>query len=190
MSCTSCWNPWAATGRSSTTTVGRRINPGHTMESMWFCMEEAIRRKDPDTVSRCVQVIDWAYEKGTDAEHGGLFNILDLTGREPGGYDPARSFNEAWDDKVWWVHSEALYALLLAAVHSGREDMYARFLSLHDWCQLHFHDAQHGEWYPYLHRDGTPKVTDKGTWIKAAFHVPRNLMQIMLLLEKAAANGP
>ncbi len=77
--------------------VGRRINPGHTMESMWFCMGEAIRRKDPDTVSRCVQVIDWAYEKGTDAEHGGLYDILDLTGRGPGGYDPARSFNEASD---------------------------------------------------------------------------------------------
>jgi N-acylglucosamine 2-epimerase len=169
--------------------VGRRINPGHTMESMWFCMEEAMLRGDFESLSRCVQIIDWAYSKGFDAAHGGMFNILDQTGAKPRGYDPRASFNEAWDDKVWWVHSETLYALLLAAVQTGREDLYARFLSLHDWCQRYLHDATYGEWYAYLHRDGSPKVTDKGNWIKAAFHVPRNLMQIMLLLEKGATKA-
>ncbi len=164
--------------------TGRRINPGHTMESMWFCMEEALRRGDRGLVERCVQVIDWAWEKGYDPVHGGVFNILDRDGQEPKGYDPRASFNEAWDDKVWWVHSETLYALLLAANETGRADLYDRFQGLHDWCQRFFHDPEHGEWYAYLYRDGSPKVTDKGTWIKAAFHVPRNLMQIMLLLEK------
>jgi N-acylglucosamine 2-epimerase len=164
--------------------AGRRINPGHTMESMWFCIEEALRRGDKGLVERCVQVIDWAWEKGHDPVNGGLFNILDRAGGVPKGYDPRASFNEAWDDKVWWVHSETLYALLLAATHTGREDLYQRFVGLHEWCQRFFHDPVHGEWYAYLHRDGSPKVMDKGTWIKAAFHVPRNLMQIMLLLEK------
>jgi N-acylglucosamine 2-epimerase len=164
--------------------AGRRINPGHTMESMWFCMEEALRRGDRALVERCVKVIDWAWEKGHDPVHGGLFNILDRGGSEPRGYDPRANFNEAWDDKVWWVHSETLYALLLAATETGRDDLYARFQDLHDWCQSFFHDPEHGEWYAYLHRDGSPKVTDKGTWIKAAFHVPRNLMQIVLLLER------
>jgi len=166
--------------------TGRRINPGHTMESMWFCLEEALRRGDDGLVRRCVQVIDWAWAKGYDPACGGLFNILDRDGGEPRGYDPRASFDEAWDDKVWWVHSETLYALLLAAAVTGREDLYARFRELHDWCQRFFHDGEHGEWYAYLHRDGSPKVTDKGTWIKAAFHVPRNLMQIMLLLEREA----
>ena len=166
--------------------TGRRINPGHTMESMWFCMEEALRRGDDATARRCIEVIDWAYEKGHDGAHGGIFNILDRGGGEPTGYDPRASYDEAWDDKVWWVHSESLYAILLAASLSQRPDLDARFLALHAWSQEHFHDPVHGEWYAYLHRDGTPKVTDKGTWIKAAFHVPRNLMQIMLLLEKEA----
>ncbi len=169
--------------------VGRRINPGHTMESMWFCMEEALRRADRNLVQRCVQVIDWAYAKGQDAAHGGLLNILDRSGGEPRGYDSRASFDEAWDDKVWWVHSESLYALLLAAVESGREDLFARVLELHEYCQRFFHDSEHGEWYAYLHRDGSPKVTDKGTWIKAAFHVPRNLMQVTLLLEKVSGSG-
>jgi N-acylglucosamine 2-epimerase len=171
-------------GRALDDATGRRINPGHTMESMWFCMEEALRRGDRALVERSVQVIDWAWEKGYDPVHGGLFNILDRTGGEPAGYDPRASFDEGWDDKVWWVHSEALYALLLAATETGREDLYERFLALHTWCQRFFHDPEHGEWYAYLHRDGAPRVTDKGTWIKAAFHVPRNLMQIMLLLER------
>jgi len=168
---------------------GRRINPGHTMESMWFCMEEALRRKDRALVQRCIQVIDWACAKGHDPVHGGLFNILDRAGGEPRGYDPRASFDEGWDDKVWWVHSEALYALLLAAMESGRRDLWERFLELHDYCQRFLHDPQHGEWYAYLHRDGSAKVPDKGNWIKAAFHVPRNLMQVMLLLERAAAQA-
>lgn len=64
---------------------GRRINPGHTMESMWFCMEEATRRKDRALLQRCIQVIDWAWAKGHDTTHGGLFNILDRSGGNPAG---------------------------------------------------------------------------------------------------------
>jgi N-acylglucosamine 2-epimerase len=173
-------------GAYADSAVGRRINPGHTMESMWFCMEEALRRGDTGSVDRCVQIIDWAWAKGHDERFGGVLNILDHAGGEPAGYDAAKSFGEAWDDKVWWVHSETLYALLLAAASSGRRDLFDRFLELHEWSQRSFHDPVHGEWYAYLHRDGSPKVTDKGTWIKAAFHVPRNLMQIMLLLEREA----
>ncbi len=170
--------------------VGRRINPGHVMESMWFCMEEALRRGDRGLVDRCVQIIDWAWEKGHDAVHGGMLNILDREGGQPRGYDPKASFDEGWDDKVWWVHSETLYALLLAATQTGRDDLYERFQEIHEYSQRFFHDPEHGEWYAYLHRDGSPRVTDKGTWIKAAFHVPRNLMQIMLLLERLTQKHP
>ena len=81
--------------------------------------------------------------------------------------------------------AEALYALALAAVASGSNERFDRFLDLHAWCQAHFYDREYGEWYPELRRDGTPKLTDKGTLWKAAYHLPRALMLIALLFERA-----
>ena len=66
----------------------------------------------------------------------------------------------------------------------ARSGFFERFLELHDWVRKHFIDDQYGEWYAYLHRDGSPRIPDKGNWIKSAFHIPRNLMKIMLLLER------
>ena len=95
--------------------------------------------------------------------------------------------NMLWHDKAWWVHSESLYALALAAVESDRRDFFDRFLDLHVWCQEHFYDHDYGEWYPELYRDGRPKLTDKGTPWKAAYHLPRALMKLMQLFESCAA---
>jgi len=71
-----------------------------------------------------------------------------------------------------------LHTLALAVVHRGHESDLDRFLDLHNWCQKHFYDPEYGEWYAELHRDGTPKLTDKGTIWKAAYHLPRALMKI------------
>ena len=40
--------------------------------------------------------------------------------------------------------------------------------------------------HPKTHRDGRPKLTDKGTVWKAAYHLPRALMKIMQLFERVA----
>ena len=89
-----------------------------------------------------------------------------------------------WHDKIWWVHSEALYALALAALESNDEKYFARFLDLHGWCQNNFYDPEYGEWYSSLYRDGRTKETDKGSVWKAAYHLPRALMMTMKLFEK------
>ena len=163
--------------------VGRTVNPGHSLESMWFCMEEALRLGDRKIIDRCGQIIDWTWDKGFDQEYGGILNIIDYTGDKPLAYENQEGFGELWDDKVWWVHSETLYTLLLAAFELNSETLFDRFISMHEWCLKYFMSDEYGEWYAYLNRDGSPRVPDKGNWIKSAFHVPRNIMQIMLLLE-------
>jgi N-acylglucosamine 2-epimerase len=165
------------------TPEGRLLNPGHTLESMWFCMEEGLRRKDPTIFDRAVQVADWMYQRGLDRQYGGLVSFVDVEGGEPEQTDWHKETNMVWHDKVWWVHSESLYALALAAVETGRADLFDRFLALHEWCRRNFYDAEYGEWYPELYRDGSPKLTDKGTLWKAAYHLPRALMKIMQLFE-------
>ena len=173
-------------GRAIDEPEGRLLNPGHALESTWFCMEEGLRRDDRSIVERAATISDWMYGRGHDDECGGIVSFVDLESGEPPQTDWHKKTRISWDDKVWWVHSEALYALALAAVETDSAERFSRFLGLHDWCQAHFHDAEHGEWYPELHRDGSPKLTDKGTPWKAAYHLPRALMKLCLLFDRVA----
>ena len=169
---------------------GPIINPGHVLECMWFCMAEARRRKDQSIIDRCIQISDWAYARGYDPEYGGIYDIVTLDGYDLTQSDYIRSnylrFDPDFhpDEKSWWVHSEALYALLLGAVLTQNQQCYTRFSELHEWTFDKYSDREYGEWYMKLHRDGTPKNTDKGAPYRGAFHVPRALMLIMLLLEE------
>jgi N-acylglucosamine 2-epimerase len=166
--------------------LGLRINPGHVIESSWFCMEEALHRGDREAFDLAVRNCDWAYQLGFDPHEGGLFAFVDPHGGQPAGMNEPNPWGENWDSKIWWVHSEALYALLLSAVEKQSQPHFNRFLDLHDYTQRVFHDREYGEWYCYLDRAGKPTIADKGTWVKSAFHLARNLMKIVLLLDRAA----
>jgi hypothetical protein len=46
---------------------------------------------------------------------------------------------------------------------------------LREWSFKHFSDPGNGEWFGYLHRDGIPSNTLKGSLWKSFFHHPRAL---------------
>ncbi len=48
------------------------------------------------------------------------------------------------------------------------------------YVEKHFIDRKNGEWYGYLHYDGTVANTLKGSIVKGPFHIPR----MLLLLQK------
>jgi len=53
-------------------------------------------------------------------------------------------------------------------------DCYLRWhRKVHDWAYAHFPDPEYGEWYGYLHRDGSVSTTLKGNMWKGMFHLPR-----------------
>ena len=83
---------------------------------MWFCREEGIKRGDRGIIERAAKVADWAYRQGRDEEFGGIIAYLDFGRAEPMPSGWHKENNVLWDDKVWWVHTESLYALLLCAV--------------------------------------------------------------------------
>lgn len=168
---------------------GRIINPGHVLESMWFCMEEGKKRKNRTIIDRAIKISDWVYKAGYDNKYGGLFAFFDVSGQEPRQMDWHKETNMLWHDKTWWVHSEALYTLSLAAIEAKSSGWFERFMDLHEWCQRYFYDPEYGEWYQNLWRNGSPKTTDKGTMWKAAYHLPRALMMIMLLFDKYSENS-
>jgi N-acylglucosamine 2-epimerase len=145
---------------------GRMINPGHSIEAGWFILEEArLRNNDASLLSLGTKIIDWSLELGWDRECGGIFYYRDAKGR---------SCTEYWQDmKFWWPHNEAIIATLLAYELTGNPK-YARWHKMvHDWAYQHFPDPIHGEWFGYLHRDGSVATRLKGNVWKGPFHLPR-----------------
>ena len=146
---------------------GRTLNPGHAIECAWFIMHEGRLRDDPRLIALGVQILDWMWERGWDTEHGGLLYFTDLCGKP---------VQEYWHDmKFWWPHNEALIATLLAWKLTGDSRHATRHAQVHDWSFAHFPDKEHGEWFGYLHRDGSLSQCAKGNLFKGPFHLPRAL---------------
>lgn len=150
---------------------GRTLNPGHAIEAAWFLMDEARLRaeRSPEQAQAWLQlgadILDWSWERGWDREHGGLLYFVDLHG------GPVQEY---WHDmKFWWPHNEAIIATLLAFEQTGEARFFARYQQVHDWAHAHFDDPEHGEWFGYLHRDGSRSNTLKGGHWKGPFHLPR-----------------
>lgn len=93
-----------------------------------------------------------------------------------------------WDMKLWWPHTEALYALLLADSITGDEQYMVWFNKMNEWSFEHFEDKQYGEWFGYLHRDGTVANELKGSMWKGMFHLPRALLMNSVLLKNRIDN--
>lgn len=145
---------------------GRTLNPGHAMEGAWFILHEAKHRNnDPRLIDLGCKMLDYMWERGWDQEMGGIFYFRDVY------HKPVQEY---WQDmKFWWPHNEAIIATLLAYTLTGNEKYALWHKQVHDYAYSHFHDKQHGEWFGYLHRDGTIAQTAKGNLFKGPFHLPR-----------------
>jgi len=156
---------------------GRVVNPGHAIETAWFIMEEARHRgNDRDLIEAACRILDWSLDAGWDREFGGIYYFRDCKGRPCPQYEH--------DMKLWWPHNEALYATLLAH-HLTGEARYADWhRRIHDWAYAHFPDRENGEWFGYLHRDGSLSNTLKGNMWKGPFHLPRMQLYCWKLLEE------
>ncbi len=145
---------------------GRMINPGHSLEMGWFILEEARHRQnDPRLIELGCRIIDYSFTLGWDPKHGGIFYFRDARGLP---------CTEYWHDmKFWWPHNEAIIATLLAYLLTGNPKYADWHRQVHDWAYAHFPDSEHGEWFGYLHRDGSVSTRLKGNMWKGPFHLPR-----------------
>jgi N-acylglucosamine 2-epimerase len=169
-------------GETLDTFEGRTICPGHAIEAGWFILHEARRRGgDKHLIKLATQIIDWSLAVGWDAEYGGLVYFTDCRGLPSSEYPH--------DMKLWWPHNEAIIATLLAW-HVTGEDRYAHWHQrVHDWAYSHFPDPEHGEWYGYLHRDGSVSTRLKGNMWKGPFHLPRMQWYCARLIEDIQVAG-
>ncbi len=156
---------------------GRTLNPGHAMEGAWFILHEAkYRNNDKHLIDLGCRMLDYMWERGWDKEHGGILYFRDVYNKP---------VQEYWQDmKFWWPHNEVIIATLLAYLITGNEKYAQWHKQVHDYAYKHFHDKQNGEWFGYLHRDGTLAQTAKGNLYKGPFHLPRQEWYCMQLLKE------
>lgn len=154
---------------------GRLINPGHSMETAWFLMTEAIHRKDEELMKTSMQVLLWSLERGWDKEMGGIFYFMDVENK------PVLSLE--WDMKLLWVHCEAMIALLYSYQYTGEEVYMEWFGRIKEYVFANYPDPGYPEWFGHLHRDGSPVNYIKGSDWKGPFHNVRAFMIISQQLE-------
>ncbi len=155
---------------------GRTILPGHAIESAWFIMEEGRLRGDTELSLKAIPLLEWSLKRGWDEKHGGLLYYVDLFNRPRIEYQ--------WDMKLWWPHTEAIYATLLAHHLTGDAKWEAWHTKIHDYSHSHFPDPEFGEWFGYLHRDGSVANGCKGNCWKGMYHLSRMQLYCWKLLEE------
>ena len=173
--------------------LGQHVNPGHTVEDMWFLLDAADQLDKPEWLRQITAVTLKTLTIGWDESYGGLLHYCSPRGGEPAGEtagtetEPTvRQVRSGWDDKLWWVHSEALYTTLLCYSRTGNPV----FLAWHDRIfEYTFRvfpnpDPEIREWIQIRRRDGTPQDKVVALPVKDPYHIARNLIMLLELLEQ------
>ncbi len=171
------------------TLLYRHRNPGHAMECMWFVMVTAERTNHQKYIGGAIDVMNKALEGGWDDKHGGLLRFVDCAGGEPKGKKLGealeKSILDSWDMKLWWPHSESLYATLLAFHLTKTAFMLEWYNKFESYTFRTFpnRNRKAGEWIQIRNRRGEPIDKVVALPVKDPFHILRNMLLIVELLE-------
>ena len=147
------------------TCEGRTINPGHAIETSWFLMEVAEKSGDKELLKLALTILDWSLAWGWDKKYGGIISFRDCKNFPPQCYEQ--------DMKFWWPQCETLIATQYAWNLTKKPKWLAWHRKMREWTYQRMPDKKYGEWYGYLHRDGTVAQPAKGNLFKGPFHIPR-----------------
>ena len=91
--------------------------------------------------------------------------------------------SDYWHDmKFWWPQTEAAIATLYAYYFTKNE----KYLEMHNMVKEYtnkFIDKEYGEWFGYLHRDGSLSTDLKGNMYKGPFLIPRMYMKCVEMID-------
>ena len=155
----------------------RFFNPGHSIEVGWFLLHLLEFVEAPGAREMAIDAIEGSLDFGWDRQYGGLFYFMDVEGR------PTLQLESSM--KLWWPHTEALYAVVLAYRLTGQAGWLEWLERLDTYAWSHFVDPEYGEWFGYCDRRGELTHTCKGGSYKGCFHVPRFLLMSLQRLQEA-----
>lgn len=170
---------------------GNHCNPGHILEDLWFILHSADVLGDESYTKRLADIAKKTLENGWDKEYGGLLHYCSIDGGEPIASDNEpedeviyQQVMNGWGDKLWWVHSEALYTTLILGERANDEALKNWYQTVFDYTFRVFPnpDKQVGEWIQIQTREGKPQTKVVALPVKDPFHIARNILYILLFL--------
>ena len=183
-----------ADGTFAQNLFGQHINPGHTLEDMWFQLEAADITGCDAYRKKIAAVVKSTMAKGWDAEFGGIYHFIPCDGIST-RYEVADAVDEPqmqlvlddWGSKLWWVHSEAMYTTLLMYLRTGNPDFERLFKTVFDYTYKTFPNPDRSvrEWIQIRTREGKPQEKVVALPVKDPYHIIRNVLLIIELLEES-----
>ncbi len=153
---------------------GRCINPGHALETAWFVLAggPAAQGHGPHGTRAADHRLVPLPRVGPPARRNPV-----LRGRRGEAADPVRVGHEAVVGAQRSAQRHAARAPLTG--EKRYERWFERILA---WSLARFPDRKYGEWFGYLHRDGSVSHDLKGNLWKGPFHLPRQQLACHLML--------
>lgn len=178
--------------------LGQHANPGHTIEDMWFMMDavdilDKPRLDKAQYISKIAAITKKAFEIGWDMEYGGLLHFCNVKGSKPTGNNEGiedqpmyQQLIDSWGNKLWWVHSEALYTTLLCYEKTGDQEFLDLYKKVFDYTYDTFPnpDREIREWIQIMQRNAKPQDKIVALPVKDPYHIVRNYILIIELLYK------
>jgi len=170
---------------------GNHCNPGHILEDLWFILHSADVLQDASYTKRLADIAKKTLENGWDKTYGGLLHYCSVSGGKPIATDHEpeneviyQQVMSGWGDKLWWIHSEALYATLILGERTNDAVLKEWYQKVFDYTFRVFPnpDKNVGEWIQILTREGKPQTKVVALPVKDPFHIARNLLYILLFL--------
>jgi N-acylglucosamine 2-epimerase len=158
---------------------GRLCSPGHVIEVCWFLLHIFEKYPDAKRQAQVLDIMEGALELGWDREFGGIEYFIDVERKPPMQLEAPM--------KLWWVHTEALYGLVLAYTLTKDDKWLAWLRKVDEYSFRVFADPLHGEWFGYCDRQGNVTHSLKGGAYKGCFHVPRALLFSVQRIEASSA---
>lgn len=146
----------------------RWFNPGHSVEAAWFILHLLDFVDDKEAENIAYKALKGSLEYGWDKEYGGLYYFMDVENK------PTLQLESSM--KLWWSHTEAIYAMVLAYTKTGDKIWLDWLAKVHRYAYSHFVDNEIGGWFGYCDRQGNLTHSCKGGNYKGFFHVPRMLL--------------
>lgn len=169
-----------------TGTLGQHANPGHTLEDVWFLLNASDILGDAEQyLSVLTKIAFRALENGWDEPYGGLLQYCALDGGRPPApleeekAEPiVRQVVNDWANKLWWVHTEALYCTLLLYLRTGAPAFLEWHNRIAEYTLSKFPNPKNppGEWLQILSREGEPEKKIVALPVKDPYHITRDLL--------------
>lgn len=170
--------------------LGQHINPGHTIEDMWFMLDAMEILDNHEMLPKIAGIVKKTFQLGWDEQWGGLFHFVGVNGWNPsddGNTEigpTVQLVRSDWESKLWWVHSEALYTSLRLYRETGDAAFWEMHQKVGEYTFRVFPntDPEVREWIQIRDRKGRPLDKVVALPVKDPYHILRNLILIIELL--------